>query len=193
MLEDLIRHYGYLAILVGTVLEGETVVLLGGLAAHRGYLDLAGVIAAAFAGSVAGDQLYFEIGRRKGMAFIERRPAWRPHVARVKRLVHRHHTLLILGFRFLYGIRTVTPFLLGASGVPPTRFAVLNVVSAALWAIAFGWLGYALGNALETVLGDLRRYEGVAFAAVAAAGVVIWLWRQWRGRASVAAQGTDPL
>jgi membrane protein DedA with SNARE-associated domain len=72
LLEDLIRHYGYLTILVATVLEGETVVLLGGFAAHRGYLDLAGVMAAAFAGSVAGDQLYFEIGRRKGLAFIER-------------------------------------------------------------------------------------------------------------------------
>ena len=71
MVEELIQRFGYLAILVGTFLEGETVLLLGGFAAHRGYLDLVGVMAAAFAGSLTGDWLYFEIGRRKGMAFLK--------------------------------------------------------------------------------------------------------------------------
>ena len=63
-LETMIATYGYGAVLVGTFLEGETVVLLGGFAAHRGYLDLPWVIAVAFAGSLLGDQLYFYLGRR---------------------------------------------------------------------------------------------------------------------------------
>jgi membrane protein DedA with SNARE-associated domain len=182
LLDELIQRFGYLAILAGTFLEGETVLLLGGFAAHSGHLDLGGVIAAAFAGSLAGDWLYFEIGRHKGMAFLDERPAWRSHVERALQLVHAHQTLLILGFRFLYGIRTVTPFALGASGVPPLRFALLNVPSAALWAIAFGGLGYALGNTLEAVIGDLERYEHLVFAAILAAGVAAWAWRKFGAR-----------
>ena len=190
MLESLIQHYGYLAIVVGTFFEGETVLLLGGFAAHRGYLDLAGVMAAAFAGSLAGDWLYFEIGRRKGMAFLERRPAWQKSVARVLAMVHTHQTLLILGFRFLYGIRTVAPFALGASGVSPVRFALLNFASAALWACAFGALGYALGNTLERVIGDLHRSEHAVFAAIVLASIALWSWRQWHARTASVDQGT---
>jgi membrane protein DedA with SNARE-associated domain len=193
VLEDLIQHYGYLAIVLGTFAEGETVLLLGGFAAHRGYLDLVGVIAAAIAGSLAGDTLYFEIGRRKGMAFLERRPTWQKSAARVLAMVHSHQTLLILSFRFLYGIRTVAPFALGASGVPRSRFVALNGVSAALWASAFGALGYLLGDTLEAVLGDIQRYERAVFAAIGVAGLAIWSWRRWRSRAAIDDQGTLPV
>ena len=164
--------------------------LLGGFAAHRGYLDLAGVIAAAFAGSLAGDTLYFEIGRRNGMAFLERRPAWKKSVARVLAMVHTHQTLLILSFRFLYGIRTVTPFALGASGVSRARFVPLNLVSAALWASSFGALGYVLGDTLEAVLGDIERYERAVFAAIVVASIALWSWRQWHARTASVDQGT---
>lgn len=38
--EQLIADYGYLAILIGTFLEGETILALGGLAARMGHLEL---------------------------------------------------------------------------------------------------------------------------------------------------------
>ncbi|MBW2474086.1 MAG: hypothetical protein JRE56_05770 [Deltaproteobacteria bacterium] len=54
-MESYIEHFGYLAILIGTFLEGETILILGGFAAHRGYLDLSLVIISAFIGTVFGD------------------------------------------------------------------------------------------------------------------------------------------
>ena len=56
-LEHLIDAYGYLAILAGTFLEGETILILGGVAAKLGYLDLPWVIVCGFTGSLIGDQL----------------------------------------------------------------------------------------------------------------------------------------
>jgi len=58
-LDRLIDTYGYWAILVGTLLEGETILLLGGFAAYQGYLALPWVILAAFIGAFCGDQLFF--------------------------------------------------------------------------------------------------------------------------------------
>ena len=49
---QLIQSYGYWAILAGTFLEGETILVLAGFAAHLGYLQLPWVILAAFAGSL---------------------------------------------------------------------------------------------------------------------------------------------
>ena len=56
---SIIEHYGYAAIVIGTFLEGETILVLAGLVAHQGYLKLTGVITAAFLGSLCGDQLFF--------------------------------------------------------------------------------------------------------------------------------------
>lgn len=61
-METFVQTYGYWAILIGTFLEGETILVLGGLAAHMGYMDLNGVILAAFAGSLSGDQLFSSWG-----------------------------------------------------------------------------------------------------------------------------------
>ena len=62
-LTSLIEDYGYLALLIGTFLEGETILVLAGFAAQRGHLEIEWVIVVAFIGSFSGDQLFFYIGR----------------------------------------------------------------------------------------------------------------------------------
>ena len=173
-LAELISNYGYFAIAVGTFLEGETILVLGGFAAHRGYLELQWVIGWAFLGTLFGDQLYFAIGRSQGMEFINRRPRWQARTARVFKLLHRHQTLLILGFRFLYGLRTVTPYLLGASGISRLRFTLLNLIGAGVWAVAIGILGYLFGQTFELILDDIKHYELWLFVGLALVGVVLW-------------------
>lgn len=173
--EALIQHFGYLAVLIGTFLEGETILVLGGLVAHRGYLSLPLVIMAAFIGTLLGDQLYFYLGRRHAEFLLRRRSAWREKIARVDRLLARYQTLMILSFRFLYGIRTVTPFAIGMSAVSARKYISLNVLGAAIWAIAVGSGGYYFGRTIETIIGDIKRYEAVVFAFVGVMGVVIWM------------------
>ena len=181
-LDQFIASYGYAALAVGTFFEGETILVLGGVAAHRGYLELPLVILAAFLGTLFGDQLYFHIGRSHGIAFLEKRPAWKARSAKVLSLLERHQTWLILAFRFLYGLRTVTPFLIGASGVRPRRFLWLNLLGAAAWAVGVGCLGYVFGQAIELLIGDVKRYELWIFAGLALAGVAAWSLSRARSR-----------
>lgn len=173
-LERLIDAYGYLAVLIGTFLEGETILVLGGIAAKLGYLELPWVIAYGFAGSLIGDQLAFFLGRWRGRSLLQRHPAWTARAARVNRILERHRIPVILGFRFLYGLRNLTPFVLGMSRVPFAQFALLNVVGAALWAGTISALGYSLGHAADWLLGDIRRYEVEVLGAVVLLGALIW-------------------
>jgi hypothetical protein len=83
MLESLLTDYGYPVLIIGTFLEGETILILGGIAAHLGYLSLHGVITCGLIGTLLGDQLYFIIGRRHGQAFLARRPTWKIQADRV--------------------------------------------------------------------------------------------------------------
>lgn len=158
-LEHLIESYGYLALVIGTFLEGETILVLGGVAAKLDYLKLPWVIASAFVGSLFGDQLLFFLGRYRGRWVLQKFPRWQTRADKVHRIIERHRIPIILGFRFVYGFRTVTPFALGMSRVPAIEFVALNIVSAALWATTFGYLGYLFGKGMELMLGDIRHYE----------------------------------
>jgi membrane protein DedA with SNARE-associated domain len=183
LLEEFITTYGYAAVGIGSFLEGETVVVLGGFAAHRGYLELPWVIVSAFLGTLTADQLYYFIGRIKGRTILEKRPKWKAGSEKVFALLHKHQILLILGFRFIYGLRTVTPLLIGASRVSPIRFIVLNIIGAAIWAIVVGSMGYLFGYTLEIFIHDVKRYELLFFAALAGIGIILWLLH-FRKRAS---------
>ena len=185
-LPSLISQYGYYAVFLGAAMEGETAVALGGLAAHRGYLNLFDVTVVAFVATFLADQTYFYVGRLYGHAVLARRPKWQPRVRKVLEHAERHNTLIILGFRFVYGFRTVTPFAIGMTRISWLRFLILNAVAALIWSAVVAGAGYVFGNALEIVLGNLRRYEIYAFLALAAIGLLFWaghqLWRRMKSK-----------
>jgi membrane protein DedA with SNARE-associated domain len=173
-LQHLVDTYGYVVVLIGTFLEGETILVLGGLAARLGYLKLQGVMVAAFAGSMAGDQLYFYLGRRHGKTLLARHPAWEGRVAEIHNLMERFETPLLLGFRFLYGFRSLTPLVIGMSRIKLWKFFLLNMLGAAIQATCVASLGYALGHSADRLLGDIKRYELEAMIGVVVVGAAAW-------------------
>ena len=186
-LESIVDTYGYLAVLLGTFLEGETILVLGGFAAHRGYLALPWVIVAAFLGSLCGDQLFFFLGRKHSQAVLARRPAWKARADKANRLLERFRTPFILIFRFLYGLRSVSPFVIGMSSVPARQFILLNAIGALVWAVVVGTGGYLFGSALEIVIGNIKHYELEALLAIAIIGLFVWIVHLYRGRKSKSA------
>ncbi len=174
-LAQIVRDYGYIAILIGTFLEGETIVLIAGFLAFSGHLELPLVMLAAFVGSCSGDQLYFFIGRFQGRRLLEKFPAWQERTDRVFYHVHKHQNLLILSFRFFYGLRNVTPFAVGMSEVTALRFVLLNLIGAAVWAVTFSLIGHTFGHAFEQLLGTVKKYELTALGLLVVLGLSIWL------------------
>lgn len=164
-MEHLIAVYGYVVITVGTFFEGETILLIGAFLAHQKYLNIRMVILAAFAGSFAGDQLYYFIGRSGKGSISKRFIKFQDRIERFQQLLNRHDILVILAFRFIYGLRTVAPFAIGMSGIPVFKFFILNFISALLWAAVVGLLGFYFGHTVELVLGEIKRVE-IALSAV---------------------------
>ena len=174
-LELLIENYGYLAILVLTFFEGETIVILAGVAAHLGLLELHWVILSALAGSFGGDQFYFYIGRHWGPKIIAKRLSWQEGAQKVYTLLHRHQYFLILTFRFYYGLRNVTPFAVGSANVPRLRFFVLNLIGAIVWAVVFAYAGYMFGEAFKLFIDDYHKYALTLLGGLVLIGFAVWL------------------
>jgi len=149
-----------------TFLEGETFVIFAGAAAQQGHLSMPLLIAAAWLGSFAGDQFYFFIGRRFGPRILARFPKHRGSVDIALGFLRRYNIWFILSFRFIYGIRNVSSFAMGTSGLPYVRFLALNFVAAGVWALSFAGAGYLLGHAFEAMLGDLVKQFGLVMLGV---------------------------
>jgi membrane protein DedA with SNARE-associated domain len=172
-LDLIIQKYGYLALFIGTFLEGETILILAGFAAHRGYLDLNLVWLVAFVGAVVGDQVYFLIGRFRGQALIEKYPKLRRRVSRILPYLDKYQNWVLISFRFVYGFRTVTPFAIGASRIGARRFLVFNLAGGIVWAMLFDAAGYLFGHAAEVLFGRVERYEEYIFAGIIILGIMV--------------------
>ena len=175
-LEEAIQQYGYAAVLVGTFLEGETILVLAGVAAQQGNLDPKLVMVCAFCGSLVSDQLAFFIGRRWGTRWLTRKPGRAERYERARALIDRHQTLITLIFRFLYGLRNVIPFALGMSRMKLGRYVVLNVIGAAVWAAALTLLGWAFGAAAEMFMEDIKAGQKWVLLGLAVLAVVFFFY-----------------
>jgi membrane protein DedA with SNARE-associated domain len=174
-IEAYIIHFGYIVILLSTFFAGEAILVLAGFLAHRGYLTFSLVVLVAFTGSLISDQLYFFLGRKKGLAYLDTHPSWKTKSDRIRKLIQQHQNFVILLFRFVYGLRSITPFLIGVSDVSPFKYLVLNAVGAITWAIALTSLGYVFGHAAELLLDDIKKYEFIIMGLIILAGLVVWM------------------
>ncbi len=178
----LIEQYGYPVLVVGCLLEGETILALAGFAARRGHLSLPWVITVAAISGWIGDQIFFWLGRQHGTLILQRMPSVAAQAQRVQRMILRYHEWVIVGVRFAYGLRIAGPVLIGTSGVSARRFAFFNGVGAILWATLVASLGWAFGAAVEHVLDQVHQYEVWLFALIAAVAIGLFLWHRLRDR-----------
>ena len=184
------RPFGYLAVFLGSLVEGESIVLTAGFLAYKGFFSLPAIIVITFTGSLLADQTLFFVGRRYGPGFIERRPKWRAASKRVFDHLHRHNVLFILSFRFIYGFRVVTPIIIGASGVAIKRFAILNFIAAAIWSVLSCYAGYMLGyffaDTISDFLANMNVYQryiiGILVAVIAVLFLLFFAMRKLKRR-----------
>ena len=158
---------------VGLVVPGETAVVVGGVVAERGGVELAPLIGFVWLAAAAGDLVSFLLGRRLGRPFLERHgPRFQlgpERLARVDRFYERHGGKAVLLGRFTGLIRAVSPFVAGASGLGLRRFAAWSAAGALLWAITFTLVGYGFSESFaESGESAARIGAGAALAAALA-------------------------
>ena len=179
---EFIDTYGYLAVFVGAFLEGETILALAGLAAYRDYLDFRLVVLTALFAGFLGDQFYFFLGRYRGQAILARFPDFQERAHKFDAMLSRWHAPLIIGIRFMYGFRIVGPIMLGMGRVAAWKFVAYNFIGAAIWAPLIAGIGYKFGEVVETVLGNMKRYEIYVFGAVLLIGVIAFMVHHRRSK-----------
>ena len=157
--QEIIQNWGYFAVLLGSMVEGESVILTACVMAHLGYLSIYKIAIIAFLGTLFADQGLYYLGRYHGHKILKRYPRLQEPSQKAFALLHRWDIWFILIFRFVYGIRTVSPIVIGTAGVKPSKFIPLNLLAAFIWTTVSCTGGYMLGHVIELIgLGTIKKY-----------------------------------
>lgn len=174
-LNHLISQYGYLILILFTFLEGETIVIIAGAFVHSGTLNFYLVACSALLGAFLGDQLYFFLGRKYGKKILSKKPNLDNKVNKVMNIISKNESLLILSFRFLYGLRTITPIALGLSKVNYFKFIILNFIGAIAWAFCFTYLGFIVAKSVKNLIIDVNHYQYLATVFIIIIAIIVFI------------------
>jgi membrane protein DedA with SNARE-associated domain len=170
--EAILIRYGLAAVFVAAMVEADVIPVLAGVAAHRGYFNPVLAIAAASCGALAGDCLWFYIGRHN---LIKKSTTLQKIKSKAEALFQRVGHWQIPVSHVIYGTRVATMTFLGARGSPVSRFVLLDGVSClALTTLLFS-LGFALSASVSMILVNVKRVEVVLLVTVVLVGLILHL------------------
>jgi membrane protein DedA with SNARE-associated domain len=184
-----LAHYGYFAIfallmlgIVGPLIPDETILVLSGVAVHRGQFDLATTIAVAFAGSLCGITLSYLLGRTGAIYIIQRFPPLNRwvgrHIPQVETWFERYGKWTLFFGYFIAGVRHFTALTAGMSKLRVRTFMAYAYPGGLVWVVCFVMIGYYLGAEWDLLAHRLNRWVLIAVAIVAAAALIGWFLRR---------------
>jgi len=127
-----------------------------------------------------GNQFYFWLGRRHGPAVLARWSSIALQSDRIFRLIDRYPVALIIGLRFIYGLRIAGPVVIGMSPISGSRFALLNGVGAGLWASVVTGIGWVFGHAAELIVDEMGLVAMWLALGLLVVGMIMWWTKRKR-------------
>jgi len=170
----------YAAVLTAAIVEGEIAYLAAVALVARGQLNAFGVLAAGTLGAAIGDQAYFYVFRGRLPRWMARYPALERKAAPLLDRVRRHEAFMVLLIRFAPGFRIALAAACAWVEVSPLKFSLLDLLSAAVWAVALLLLVGFYGPAWLAQFG-LGGWKGALLVGLVVLGVfrvLAWLERR---------------
>ncbi len=184
-LEGFVRHYGAFAAMpilaieaVGAPVPGESLLIFASVLAGRGEISLPALIASAWLGSVAGDNLGYLIGRKLGRATVLRYGAkvglTAERFSAIEGTYIRYGYATVLFARFFSILRQLNGVLAGMLGMSWWRFALLDAIGAALWVMVWVFAPAYFSEHLNVIVA-LTHHTKVVVSVLVAAGLTLVL------------------
>jgi len=201
-IRTLFERWGYWVVFFGILLEntlflgifvpGVFVLLLAGLSAQQGLIDLRLAVLVAIAGTSMGDTISYLAGRF-GWRRALRRAEQLPMMGTVRSALLRRTGLFVLAYHFLGYTRVVGPVTAGALRLPFRRWYLLDALGAVIWVVVYTLGGYGLGElgiSLDSANDNVKRVDRFFLIAVPVVAVIFLLVRM---RAKRALERSDPV
>lgn len=167
-------------------LPGDSLLVMAGLYAAKGDLDILALNGLLIPMAVMGDATSYWIGTRTGPHLFSRPRSrfFRPeHVKAAHQFYERHGGKAIILARFMPLVRTFVPVVAGIGGMTYRRFATFNVVGASAWVASMTLIGYVLGSQFPLLVQHIEK----VIIAVVLLSILPGIFEWWKARRRAAA------
>ena len=189
----LIAAYGYWIVLAtafvdqfGAPVPAIAILLAGGAVAGQGKLSLAGVLAAATLGTVAGDVALYLGGRWRGGPVLRKLCSFSlapdTCVRKTETSFERLGWKALVVAKFVPGLAFLAAPVAGVLRMPWAPFLLYDSLGALLYNLVVTGLGFVLHEQLDRVVGWFRALGNAAIPLVVGALVLFWAWRIYAKR-----------
>lgn len=140
---------------VGFFFPGDSLLVVAGLFAAAGKLNIAILLISLFAASVLGDSTGYFTGKFMGKRLFNREQSYifKPsRVEKAKKFFEKHGPKTIILARFVPIVRTFAPLVIGAAELPYRVFLSYSLLGSFLWIFSMILLGYFVGGVIESAL-----------------------------------------
>jgi membrane-associated protein len=176
------------SILIGFFFPGETAVILGGVAASRGHINIVVLIVIVVSCGIAGDSVGYLVGEKWGRRLLQTRflRKRRRLLDAVFNQLNRRGAIAVFLSRFTAFLRAAVPGLAGISSMPYRVFLPANAAGGLVWGTAFCLLGYILGHAYTKVEHASGIASDVILGLIVVTIIVLVIRRRRRERVGLA-------
>ncbi|MBU0721821.1 DedA family protein [bacterium] len=168
--------YGYIGLFLYSLGGGFIALIGAGVLAYMGKMDLTLVLFIAFTANALGDVLLFYMARYQKSMMMDGLRKHRRKLALSHIMMKKYGSWIILFQKFIYGIKTLIPIAIGLTKYDFKKFAILNVLSAAVWSLSIGLGSYYSGNILVKAAESISSKPWIAPIILVVLGATLWIY-----------------
>jgi membrane protein DedA with SNARE-associated domain len=178
-MEDIFTNletYGYIGLFLYSLGGGFLALVGAGVLSFMGKMDLTLSISIAFFANAIGDIMLFYMARYQKSMMMDNLRSHRRKLALSHIMMKKYGSWIILIQKFIYGIKTLIPIAIGLTKYDFKKFAILNIFSAGVWAIVFGFGSFYAGNILIEFAKLVSNKPYIAPLLLVIFGGAIWFY-----------------
>src|SRR5574344_1286438 len=174
-MEQFIQDWGYIALFLYSFVGGFLALAIAGAFSYAGDLNIYITVIVAGVSNFIGSQFLFYFAKYNKSYMDETVNKHRRKVAMVKTMLKKYGSFMIFIQKYIYGVKTLVPLVMGISAYNPFKYTVLNAIASAIWAIVIGYISFTAGKLLLSFADDFK-YVGF-FTVLLVLGILVYSFK----------------
>jgi len=174
-MEQFIQDWGYVALFLYSFGGGFLALAIAGAFSYAGDLNIYITVIVAGVSNFIGSQFLFYFAKYNKSYMDETVNKHRRKVAMVKTMLKKYGSFMIFIQKYIYGVKTLVPLVMGISAYNPFKYTVLNAIASAIWAIVIGYISFTAGKLLLSFADDFK-YVGF-FTVLLVLGILVYSFK----------------
>ena len=174
MLENLYEACGLLATFLGTLFEGEIMLLTSVMSAKLGLFNYYWGLVAGFLGAYTQAWIKYLVARKQGVKLLSKKPNLKKKMDEASVWFDKRPLAILSIYKFLYGMSTIIILMAGLRKISYMRFAIHCGIAIALWVAVVGGLGYFCAEVMMDNINTMADNKWYILGTMLVIGFIAW-------------------